>query len=502
MNYLITATLIIAIIISGCTSNNRDIDIKETVSSDAGISESILGTKVSDPVQSFSVLAEKSQTMPNGKYEYEVILAVTQAGLLEGVPVGTITMPASIYSYDGNMKKTIIFVGRTRESYVIEGISYDCEYESDGVECKEDLGMFDIFTTMMYVPLFRENIERIEPEFTGTKKYAGQECYEFTIEINADEVSAMTDGDTGLFSDGTLHYSVCFDKEHGFIASSKVDHIREGEVAATMGMELLGIDSQGSTAKDVQFPIDIELTSACNQESIDIIVHANNDISGEYGIKLVPYYASTGEMINLPATKTMLLNLKAGDNETVNVKLDEKQYQSSTFTTLVCDTEDNCKRSDCFYDHISVYESCEDSDGGINKDEKGTVTAFKDRDETLTDSCGYGDASFLNEWYCDGIEPTFERITCICEDGKCIADRCLDRDGGKEYDVQGECKYIQEIGRRSYSNSLEDSCDNNILIEYYCSDRDNCEWERVDCKTEFGEEYVCNDGKCVNNIET
>ena len=58
--------------------------------------------------------------------------------------------------------------------------------------------------------------------------------------------------------------------------------------------------------------------------------------------------------------------------------------------------------------------ACHDSDGGINKEIRGTVT-FGNR--TVSDECV---GPFLVEYYCDDGRLANQNIRCDCSAGKCI----------------------------------------------------------------------------------
>jgi len=63
-----------------------------------------------------------------------------------------------------------------------------------------------------------------------------------------------------------------------------------------------------------------------------------------------------------------------------------------------------------------MIEGCKDSDGGIDKNIKGIVSAG---DEDYADSCVAG---LLIEYYCDGDKIVNQNMRCPnkCRNGKCI----------------------------------------------------------------------------------
>lgn len=69
-------------------------------------------------------------------------------------------------------------------------------------------------------------------------------------------------------------------------------------------------------------------------------------------------------------------------------------------------------------------KGCIDTDGGIEKETKGTVS-YRNRDYKYTDYCfprGIGPEKWLNEYYCLADRITSENFQCYngCVDGACI----------------------------------------------------------------------------------
>jgi len=85
-----------------------------------------------------------------------------------------------------------------------------------------------------------------------------------------------------------------------------------------------------------------------------------------------------------------------------------------------------CRNGKCLDEPSFVLESCQDSDGGKNYYESGTVTSVDESGEEVImfDSCSTARESFLNEQFCsrlDGRHATFE-VYCRsgCKDGACL----------------------------------------------------------------------------------
>jgi hypothetical protein len=127
---------------------------------------------------------------------------------------------------------------------------------------------------------------------------------------------------------------------------------------------------------------------------------------------------------------------------------------------------------------------CEDSDGGQHSGTRGTAT---DRFGDHMDYCASNTA--VTEYYCSGTLAQSTTLNCesgqICSEGRCVADRCTETDGG--WDV-----YIAGSATRG-GTSMPDYCAGSLLTEYYCN-LDTISWGLFDCATSGG---YCSAGKCV-----
>ena len=63
---------------------------------------------------------------------------------------------------------------------------------------------------------------------------------------------------------------------------------------------------------------------------------------------------------------------------------------------------------------------------------------------------------------------------------------CKDSDNGKDYGIKGKVAYCEEAG----CSEREDSCDEKILTEWYCNDK-NKDYSQISCDNE------CDVGACV-----
>jgi len=126
---------------------------------------------------------------------------------------------------------------------------------------------------------------------------------------------------------------------------------------------------------------------------------------------------------------------------------------------------------------------CEDTDGGINETEKGTVTLGSDES---TDKCKNDTA--VTEYYCSSGDIRSKTVACddgySCTSGACVAD-CTETDDVDDiYD-----KGVTTQGEDEYTDKCKT---NTTLTEYYCDDND-LKSKTATCPSD----YACIDGECA-----
>ncbi|MEW6722961.1 MAG: Kazal-type serine protease inhibitor [Candidatus Micrarchaeota archaeon] len=131
---------------------------------------------------------------------------------------------------------------------------------------------------------------------------------------------------------------------------------------------------------------------------------------------------------------------------------------------------------------MCVKAQCTDSDGGLEEDAKGTVTA---NGRSQSDECA--GAGTVKEYFCENGAASSRDLSCgtgkVCQDGQCVATVCTDSDG-KDPLTKGTAK----SGQDSYTESCQDS---DSVTEYYC-ENNQLKTEKLDCQSG----YLCSDGKC------
>jgi hypothetical protein len=142
-----------------------------------------------------------------------------------------------------------------------------------------------------------------------------------------------------------------------------------------------------------------------------------------------------------------------------------------------CGEDYECSKGAC------IFSSCEDSDGGQNLLEKGTT---RKRSVIEDDECS--GTYNVEEYYCIDNKIQSTTNTCPsgywCSNGECVVEPdCTDSDSGKDYFNDGTVT--------KGSETKNDACRGDILIEYYC-DGKQLKSETFDCSGVGG----CTNGYC------
>lgn len=128
-------------------------------------------------------------------------------------------------------------------------------------------------------------------------------------------------------------------------------------------------------------------------------------------------------------------------------------------------------------DAINPPESdCSDTDGGINYEERGTVTVQSNGDiTTFTDQCDFSGGT-LNEYYCDGNDSAVQKYSCpnVCLNGACTVKELIlyvgdvDEDGViTAIDAQIIARFVEglPINFEIRNNNADVTSDGSITIE-------------------------------------
>jgi hypothetical protein len=165
------------------------------------------------------------------------------------------------------------------------------------------------------------------------------------------------------------------------------------------------------------------------------------------------------------------------------------EHKAPQSTAITCDDDQTCKDGHCV--HADYRRNCDDSDGGENVFEKGTVRGNFNSGTTYsyTDECVDGDT--IREFFCaDDHTPTDYKIDCgdhqVCKEGACVTDPmanciCNLTSTMVQLNCTGEVpyehpRYLCHTGHDSQNWRREYGCDGNhhlTATEQRCSSCSN-----------------------------
>ena len=132
--------------------------------------------------------------------------------------------------------------------------------------------------------------------------------------------------------------------------------------------------------------------------------------------------------------------------------------------------------------------TCEDSDGGMNKEQKGTTTLGE---QTETDYC---EGNTVIEYFCEENEIKSQSIDCLenqfCEKGRCVAQvECTDPDEKDIFSIGTARK-----GDKEYTDTCNDL---ERVKEYYCED-----YQIKSTIKQCPSGFRCDQGRCTEMEKT
>lgn len=172
-----------------------------------------------------------------------------------------------------------------------------------------------------------------------------------------------------------------------------------------------------------------------------------------------------------------------------NISLREYECLSGSIgsSDVNCAVGQSCMNGECV--NTTLPATCIDSDGGLNENLTGTVTASTG---TFTDNCS--SSQVVEENYCDSKgTPQLSYVVCnagyACSSGSCVKippKTCTDTDTGQDAMKKGTV--TDNVG------SYTDICKNStILQEYWCNAQNQSAALDIQCPTN----YTCSSGECI-----
>ncbi|MBS3072835.1 LamG domain-containing protein [Candidatus Pacearchaeota archaeon] len=198
-------------------------------------------------------------------------------------------------------------------------------------------------------------------------------------------------------------------------------------------------------------------------------------------------------------------------NKTITPSCDNNNCNMSNITyTLVQECTYGCNyntNNSCLTQTPQQSGACLDSDSKIDGFgasalglyDKGNVSLLNSSTSAISyylDSCI--NSTDVLEWFCDSQGNKFN-ITYGCPAGcsnsACVSNQdypdeiCDDTDNGKNYTYSGIVEYSLDFNDLSFP----DECEQNYVIEYFCSSDDYPDFTKYYC----GSSKICSNGKCV-----
>ena len=181
---------------------------------------------------------------------------------------------------------------------------------------------------------------------------------------------------------------------------------------------------------------------------------------------------------------------------------------SSSFSMKQCNCVDGACSETGEYGYFwdvpnEEIESCVDTDGGIDFENKGIITISAGEYEySLNDNC-YAVGHTITEYYCDGRIPKMKDKLCDCQDGVCFEEEEEEEEPGYECSETDEGQNYYEKGVTTWKPYYDgdngagtDTClDSNKLKEFFCSNLNQGDVTTYICPE------GCNNGACIENEE-
>jgi len=158
-----------------------------------------------------------------------------------------------------------------------------------------------------------------------------------------------------------------------------------------------------------------------------------------------------------------------------------------------------CQEGVCVEEEPPIVASCDETDDGHDKDNKGTIsyTDALGSSDKLTDFCLSPTSTYLNEYYCTASGTPFasDLVNCAsygqeCVNGECVEPEpvvCNDTDGG--YNIYEQGTATNPSGSQT-DYCIEESWGWDRLIEFSCNATGTIISKHVIC------DGACNDGTC------
>ncbi|MFH1787399.1 MAG: hypothetical protein ABH811_01260 [archaeon] len=312
--------------------------------------------------ETFKLLAEKSEQIPDGYYAYD--------------PYGY------VYSLDRKVKKVVGAYGGIappEEFYFIENQILDCSANGDMTICTKQRLNFDKLDSLMKKDIlyfFRDHFEEVSSfEYLGKNSYGGKPCYEFFFTIDENKMSQLeSDLGTVVLSgygfprveEGfILEYKICLDVVSGNYIRGEYDYYNKGVPLYTRSpaktCELWKYSSSVVTEESVKVPIEFFIESLeCEGTNLKFNLKFLDDYSGQIDLKLiskihspsVTIYSGGVDAYNAIFSSSEIVNSKEDDTISLSMPLWDYEIDAESLignSLFICSSEGGC-----FYNSIAV----------------------------------------------------------------------------------------------------------------------------------------------------
>jgi len=233
-----------------------------------------IGGVQKDPKELFKELALKSLIPPNGRYDYNIKLNLSNLEPEMPSFLSNMNVDTSIYNFNGrtktSMTMTVMGMTATASIYNNNGSIVTCSEVAglSGMKCVRgesgSAATLNNFNGQQFNELFQKNADKLPDISLAEKQYGGRGCYDFSISLDGSDFQKLAQSDPDMnipssyYSDSQVKYNVCLDKQYGFACLVDMKFINVSRqpdpVTMSMRMELKRFDPAGATASDVTAP--------------------------------------------------------------------------------------------------------------------------------------------------------------------------------------------------------------------------------------------------------
>ncbi len=331
-------------------------------------------TSQQDSKELYKELTEKGKTLPDGKFDYAIILYIDlgESSSEEIIPsFKKITIDTEIYSFNKNIKisRKMDLMGTTVEyiNFQKNNLDVSCVKNPqfmimpENMNCKRDKkGELDLLVKDTFTNPLNENIDKlVNITLLGEKQYSGRNCYDFLIILDGTKLKEFmklneTDLSPSISKDTNIVFNICLDKQYGFtsffeVNFSEYDSTLNKEITDfSFNMKLNNYDPQGANEEDVKIPYDFAIEELkCKTNTITVILTPFNEMEDELSVAIGKYIPEQETVYNSEYTINTE-GMQIGDEKIFTINLDEELTIGSN-EIAICPKQGKCIKDVCYY---------------------------------------------------------------------------------------------------------------------------------------------------------